>query len=120
VFGNGSNAHTFYNSVILIREYFTEIWRALFLTPGTVGSAYRYVRGICCFYLQGGSECYVLWSVYVGTLIASVTPVICRPLKMDTVYSSEMPVSVYCTTRCHILHVNNMKTDHCVHQKTCN
>ena len=49
------------------------------LTPSSVESAYKHVSGICCFYLQGGSEWCVLWSVYVGTLIASEKHVICRP-----------------------------------------
>jgi hypothetical protein len=62
----------------------------------------------------------VFWSVYVGTLMASETEVICRPLKMEAVYSSEMTGSVHCTTRCHILHVNNMETDRCVDQNTYN
>ena len=37
---------------------------------------------------------------------------------MDTEYSSEMLVSVYCTTWCHILHDNNVKADSCINQKT--
>ena len=60
----------------------------------------------------------MLWSVYVDTLIASETHVICRPLKIEAVYSSEMLVSVYCTTQCHSLHDNNMKVDRYVEQKT--
>jgi len=49
------------------------------LTSSAVESAYKHVSGIYCFYLQGGSEWCVLWSVYVGMFIDSEMHVICRP-----------------------------------------
>jgi len=55
-----------------------------------------------------------------GLLIRSETHVICRPLKMEAVYSSEILVSPYCTTRCHSLRDNNMKTGRCVEHKSYN
>ena len=76
---SGSNAFEFYRSIILIRDNITEIVALRFLTPCIVESAYKYVSEICSFYLQGGSEWFVLWSVYVGTLTASETHVIFRP-----------------------------------------
>ena len=39
---------------------------------------------------------------------------------MEAEYSSEMLVSIYCTTRCHVLHNNNLKADSCINQKTYN
>ena len=86
----------------------------MFLTPSVVESAYKHVSEICCFYLQVASKWCVLWSVYVGRLVASETQV------MVAVYSSEMPVSIYCATRCHSLYENKMKTDHFVDQKIYN
>ena len=81
---SGSKAFEFYNSIILIRVSLTEILAFWFLTPSCVESAYKHVSGICCCFLQGGSEWCVLWSVYVGTLIASEKYVICRDqLKPD-------------------------------------
>jgi len=64
---------------MLLRVCLLEILALCVLTPSTVESAYKHVSGIYCCYLHGGSEWCVLWSVYVGTLIASETLVICRP-----------------------------------------
>jgi len=76
---SGSKAFEFYNSTTLVRGSLTEILAFWFLTPNTVESAYEHTSGICCFHIQGGSEWRVLWSVYVCTLIASETHVICSP-----------------------------------------
>jgi len=67
------------NSIMLLRVCLLEILALCVLTPSTAESAYKHVSGIYCCYLQGGSEWCVLWSVYVGMLIASETHVICRP-----------------------------------------
>jgi hypothetical protein len=67
------------NSIMLWRVCLLEILALRVLTPSTVESAYKHVSGICCCCLKGGSECCVLWSVYVGMLIANETHVICRP-----------------------------------------
>jgi hypothetical protein len=67
------------NSTKLLRVSLTEILALCVLTPSTVDSAHKHVSGIYCCYLEGGSEWCVLWSVYVGTRIASETHLICRP-----------------------------------------
>jgi hypothetical protein len=69
----------FCSGIIMVRGSLTEIMALCVLTSSIVESAYKHVSGIYCRYLQGGSEWCVLWSVYVGTLIASETHVICRP-----------------------------------------
>ena len=63
---------------MLLRVCLLEILVLCVLTPSSVESAYSHVSGIYCCYLQGGSERCVLWSVYVGMLIASETHKICR------------------------------------------
>ena len=67
------------NSLVLIRIYCTQVLALCVLTPSSAESAYSHVSGICCCYLQGGSEWCVLWSVYVGMRIASETHVISGP-----------------------------------------
>jgi len=69
------------------------------LTPSSVESEYKHVSGICCCYLQGGSVWCVLWSVYVGMLVARKTHVICRPWR----WKQRIPPKCWCpstATRC--------------------
>jgi hypothetical protein len=111
------------NFIVVRYQYGTvlpKLWPTLFLTPSIVESAYKCVSGICCCYLQGGSEWCVLWSGYVGHAYSQLNAHNLQTLKMEAVYSSEMLVSVYGTTGCHSLEDNNMKIDRCGEQKTCN
>ena len=61
------------HSIKLLRVCLLEVLALCVLTPSSVESAYSHVSGIYCCYLRGGSEWCVLWSVYVGTLIANET-----------------------------------------------
>ena len=89
--GKGTKVYNVNNSIILIRVLFI-------LTPSSVGNAYKHVRGICCCYLQGGSEWCVLWSVYVGMpcsiqgLLAAHWPHVALP----TWPCADIPARVFC------------------------
>jgi hypothetical protein len=76
--GSGVKVNNCNNSIKLFMVCLLEILALCVLTLTTVDTTYRHVSGIYCCYLQGGSEWCVLWSIYVGTLIASETHLICR------------------------------------------
>jgi len=49
------------NNIKLLRVCLLEVLAVCVVTPRIVESAYKHVRGICCCYLQDGSERSVLW-----------------------------------------------------------
>ena len=61
------------HNINLLRVCLLEILVSCVLTSSTLDSAYKHVSGIHYYYLKDGIEWCVMWSLYVGMLIAKET-----------------------------------------------